>query len=267
MPANMPLTCVNALSRSNDSGSHALLAHGVVSTKSSDRRRLTPCRCWAGCNTPPGVSASEPGQPDSPPLMGVSGGICAGQRSNRTVGHMGHCLPCEALPTAWHSWQRARGDSERSRSAGGQSPRGTYLVISEKLRQRIDADESGEALPSEADLMREYDVSRNTIRRALKVLEAEGLVQSAPPGPAGGSCGGSDHRSLAERMNDLITEQSLSVGDPPYPPSEAQLCERFGASRTAVRRVLAQMEGNGLLDTVHGKGRTVRALPSRAVRP
>ncbi|GAA0668194.1 hypothetical protein GCM10009535_55060 [Streptomyces thermocarboxydovorans] len=144
------------------------------------------------------------------------------------------------------------------------SPRGTYLVISEKLRQRIDADESGEALPSEADLMREHDVSRNTIRRALKVLEAEGLVQSAP-GVGWRIVRGGDRRSLAERMSDLIIEESLSVGDP-Y-PSEAQLCERFGASRTAVRRVLAQMEGNGLLDTVHGKGRTVRALPSRAVRP
>ncbi|MDN5384161.1 winged helix-turn-helix domain-containing protein [Streptomyces sp. LB8] len=146
----------------------------------------------------------------------------------------------------------------------GASPRGTYLVISEKLRQRIKADASGEALPSEADLMREYGVSRNTVRRALKVLEADGLVRSLP-GAGWRIVRGGDRRSLAERMSDLITEESLSVGDP-Y-PSEAQLCERFGASRTAVRRVLAQMEGNGVLDTVHGKGRTVRALPTRAVRP
>jgi DNA-binding GntR family transcriptional regulator len=138
------------------------------------------------------------------------------------------------------------------------------LVISEKLRQRIKADASGEALPSEADLMREYGVSRNTVRRALKVLEADGLVRSLP-GAGWRIVRGGDRRSLAERMSDLITEESLSVGDP-Y-PSEAQLCERFGASRTAVRRVLAQMEGNGVLDTVHGKGRTVRALPTRAVRP
>jgi DNA-binding FadR family transcriptional regulator len=66
-------------------------------------------------------------------------------------------------------------------------------------------------------------------------------------------------------MIDLIAEDSLSVGDA-Y-PSEAKLCERFGSSRTAVRRVLAQMEGNGVLATVHGKGRTVLALPTRTVRP
>ncbi|MEU7302624.1 winged helix-turn-helix domain-containing protein [Streptomyces sp. NPDC007206] len=144
------------------------------------------------------------------------------------------------------------------------SPRGTYLVISEKLRKRIRADENAEVLPSEADLMREHGVGRNTVRRALKVLEAEGVLESAP-GVGWRIVRGGDRRSLAERMSDLIAEDSLSVGDP-Y-PSEAQLCDRFGASRTAVRRVLAQMEGNGLLATAHGKGRTVLALPTSAVHP
>ncbi|MFF5028557.1 GntR family transcriptional regulator [Streptomyces collinus] len=144
------------------------------------------------------------------------------------------------------------------------SPRGTYLVIAEALRKEIQAGESLDALPSEADLMRLHDVSRNTIRRALKALEAEGVVVSAP-GVGWRVLRGGDRRTLAERMNDVIAEDSLSVGDP-Y-PSEAQLCERFSVSRTAVRRVLAQMEGNGLLATVHGKGRTVRALPTPIVRP
>lgn len=144
------------------------------------------------------------------------------------------------------------------------SPRGTYLVIADALRKEIQAGEGLDALPSEADLMRLHDVSRNTIRRALKALEAEGIVVSAP-GVGWRVLRGGDRRTLAERMNDVIAEDSLSVGDP-Y-PSEARLCERFSVSRTAVRRVLAQMEGNGLLATVHGKGRTVRALPSPIVRP
>lgn len=143
------------------------------------------------------------------------------------------------------------------------SPRGTYLVISEALRNRIGEDKAADALPSEADLMSEHGVSRNTIRRALKVLEAEGVLESAP-GIGWRIVRDGDRRSLAERMADLIREDSLTVGDT-Y-PSEAKLCERFGASRTAVRRVLAQMEGNGLLATVHGKGRTVRALPTHAAR-
>ncbi|MDX2577707.1 GntR family transcriptional regulator [Streptomyces scabiei] len=143
------------------------------------------------------------------------------------------------------------------------SPRGTYLVIAETLRNEIQAEQAGDTLPSEADLMDSHHVSRNTIRRALKALEADGVVESAP-GIGWRVVREGDRRSLAERMTDVIKEDSLSVGDT-Y-PSEAKLCERFGASRTAVRRVLAHMEGNGLLATVHGKGRTVRALPTHTAR-
>ncbi len=138
------------------------------------------------------------------------------------------------------------------------SSRGTYLQISESLRQQIAAGKLDCVLPSEATLMRSHGVSRNTIRRALKALEADRIVESTP-GVGWRIVRDGDRRNLAERMTDLITENSLSVGDA-Y-PSEAKLCERFGVSRTAVRRVLAQMEGNGLLATIHGKGRTVRALP------
>ncbi|MFF0218283.1 GntR family transcriptional regulator [Streptomyces vinaceus] len=144
------------------------------------------------------------------------------------------------------------------------SPRGTYLIISEALRKGIAGGEIADALPSEADLVSAHGVARNTIRRALKVLEAEGVVESAP-GIGWRVARGGDRRSLLERMIDVITEESLAVGDA-Y-PSEAKLCDRFGVSRTAVRRAIAQMEGTGLLDTVHGKGRTVRALPASTGRP
>ncbi|MFJ2402879.1 GntR family transcriptional regulator [Streptomyces xanthochromogenes] len=143
------------------------------------------------------------------------------------------------------------------------SPRGTYLVISEALRRGIAEGEISGPLPSEADLMRSHGVARNTIRRALKVLEAEGVLESAP-GVGWCVAREGDRRSLAERMADLIIEDSLTIGDT-Y-PSEANLCERFDVSRTAVRRVLANMEGTGLLATVHGKGRTVRALPPASGR-
>ncbi|MFI7357473.1 GntR family transcriptional regulator [Streptomyces avidinii] len=144
------------------------------------------------------------------------------------------------------------------------SPRGTYLGISEALRRGIEEGEIVDALPSEADLVSLHGVSRNTIRRALKVLEAEGVLQSAP-GKGWSVARGGDRRSLVERMTDVIAEDSLAIGD--VYPSEAKLCERFEVSRTAVRRAIAQMEGTGLLDTVHGKGRTVRALPTQSGRP
>ncbi|MFF2569557.1 winged helix-turn-helix domain-containing protein [Streptomyces sp. NPDC058084] len=144
------------------------------------------------------------------------------------------------------------------------SPRGTYLVVSEALKKEVKEGRISDALPSEANLVQSYGVARNTIRRALKTLEGEGIVESAP-GVGWRVSKGGDRRSLAERMTALIAEDELAVGDT-Y-PSEAKLCERFGVSRTAVRRAIAQMEGTGVLDTVHGKGRTVRALPSSRTQP
>ncbi|WP_426363935.1 winged helix-turn-helix domain-containing protein [Streptomyces sp. E-08] len=144
------------------------------------------------------------------------------------------------------------------------SPRGTYMVIAATIRAEIEDGVIAETLPSEASLMRSQNVSRNTVRRALKMLEAEGVVESSP-GIGWRVASGEDRRPLVDRMADVIAMDSLGVGD--AFPSESMLCERFGVSRTAVRRALAQMEGNGLLDTVHGKGRTVRSLPASSARP
>lgn len=139
------------------------------------------------------------------------------------------------------------------------SPRGTYLLIADALRKEIEQGQlKGSALPSEAALMQAHDVSRNTIRRALKTLESERLITSVPG--AGWRVSRAPIPPLVERLIAVIAEDSLAVGD--RYPSEASLCERFGVSRTAVRHALAQMSGTGLLATVHGKGRTVRALPA-----
>ncbi|MFE1551415.1 GntR family transcriptional regulator [Streptomyces sp. NPDC058718] len=144
------------------------------------------------------------------------------------------------------------------------SPRGTYLLIAAAMRREIEEGEVTHALPSEARLMELHGVSRNTVRRALKALADDNLIESAP-GTGWHVASGEERRPLVERMTDVITEDSLGVGDT-Y-PSESKLCERFNVSRTSVRRALAQMEGNGLLSTVHGKGRTIRALPPSPEQP
>ncbi|MHC3816748.1 GntR family transcriptional regulator [Streptomyces sp. DT9] len=144
------------------------------------------------------------------------------------------------------------------------SPRGTYLLIADVLRKAIEQGQlKDSSLPSEAALMKAHDVSRNTIRRALKTLESERLITSVPG--AGWRVSRAPIPPLVERLIAVITEDSLAVGD--RYPSEANLCERFGVSRTAVRHALAEMGGTGLLATVHGKGRTVRALPDAREKP
>jgi GntR family transcriptional regulator len=52
-----------------------------------------------------------------------------------------------------------------------------YLDLADELRARI-ADGTPRALPSESALATELGASRVTVRRALEVLRAEGLVQS-----------------------------------------------------------------------------------------
>ncbi|MFE1380550.1 GntR family transcriptional regulator [Streptomyces sp. NPDC058740] len=152
----------------------------------------------------------------------------------------------------------------KGEAVGQAAPRGAYLSIAALIRERVGAGIYDGGVPSEADLVSELAVSRNTIRRALKVLAEEGLIVSRP-GSGWRLARGDSGRPLLQRLVDVIAEDGLAVGDP-Y-PSESNLCDRFASSRTAVRRALAQMEGKGLLDTVHGKGRMVRALPGSVGQP
>ncbi|MEV6314291.1 GntR family transcriptional regulator [Streptomyces sp. NPDC051776] len=139
------------------------------------------------------------------------------------------------------------------------SPRGTYLQISESLRQKIEGGKISEALPSEAELMRIYGVGRSTVGRALKALKAEGIIE--PVQGAGWYVTGSgDRRPLSEKVLDLFRAEGVKVGD--VFPSESELCERFGVSRTAVRSAIAQMEGRGLIEMGENRRRRIRALPA-----
>lgn len=138
------------------------------------------------------------------------------------------------------------------------SPRGTYLQISESLRQKIKKGQIGEALPSEAELMSVYGVGRSTIGRSLKVLKAEGVIESVQ-GAGWFVAGTGDRRPLVEQVTDLLRAGGVKVGD--SFPSESELCERFRVSRTAVRSAIAQMEGRGLIEMGPSRRRRVCALP------
>ncbi|MFG2299202.1 GntR family transcriptional regulator [Streptomyces sp. NPDC048603] len=143
------------------------------------------------------------------------------------------------------------------------SPRGTFLQISEALRQKITSGKIAEALPSEAELMRIYGVGRTTVGRALKVLKDDGLIESVQ-GAGWFVAGSGDRRPLVERMTDALGEEGSAVGD--TFPSESELCARYGVSRTAVRSALAQLEGRGLIAMGPKRRRVVRALPGSSGR-
>ena len=56
------------------------------------------------------------------------------------------------------------------------SPMPLWAQLVDDLRRRMAAGEFGDAFPSEMALVEEYEVSRNTVREALRRLRADGVV-------------------------------------------------------------------------------------------
>jgi DNA-binding LacI/PurR family transcriptional regulator len=55
-----------------------------------------------------------------------------------------------------------------------------YINIAETLKQRIVSDDGGGFIPSESALQTEFEVSRVTIRKSLKLLEERGYIRTVP---------------------------------------------------------------------------------------
>jgi DNA-binding GntR family transcriptional regulator len=142
---------------------------------------------------------------------------------------------------------------------------GAYRDITTALRGRITSGEfaPGSVLPSESVLCGEYRVSRNTLRRALDQLAEEGLI-AARPGrgrviladgePTAATA--PQYRAVAADLRKMIESGELRPGD--ALPSESALAERYGVSRGTARHALAELDGAGLVESVHGRGRFVR---------
>lgn len=141
---------------------------------------------------------------------------------------------------------------------------GAYMAIADAMRARIaDGDlKPGSLLPSESALCTEFQVARNTVRRALDQLAAEGLIEVHPgrgrlvamPGTQGQTV--PSYRKIAGDLRHMVESGELAPGD--ALPSEAELSETYGVSRGTARHALAELEGAGLVEAVHGKGRYVR---------
>jgi DNA-binding GntR family transcriptional regulator len=148
---------------------------------------------------------------------------------------------------------------------------GAYARIADALRERLAAGDPrpGELLPSEAALCKEYSVARNTVPRALATLESEGLIEALPGrgrvarAPSAAADSGNtppQYRKIAAILRADIAAGTLRPGD--ALPSEATLTERYGVARGTARQALAELEGAGLIESVHGKGRYVRQAPA-----
>ncbi|SPL89060.1 Transcriptional regulator, GntR family [[Actinomadura] parvosata subsp. kistnae] len=71
----------------------------------------------------------------------------------------------------------------------------------------------GERLPSERELMVQFSVSRSTVREALRVLQARGLVRSRPGDPNGAEVLPFSPAALHKSMTTLARVAELSLGE------------------------------------------------------
>lgn len=112
----------------------------------------------------------------------------------------------------------------RAPAAAGSKRIGTRVLrprqqVEEKIKSMILSGElrSGERLPPEAELARQFDVSRTTVREALRSLSTQNLIDKVP-----GAGGGSYVRSvdpaslgamLQESLHNLLALGSLSYDE------------------------------------------------------
>ncbi|MFJ4981498.1 GntR family transcriptional regulator [Streptomyces coeruleorubidus] len=147
------------------------------------------------------------------------------------------------------------------------SPRGTFLKVADAVKAQIEADPDMAELPSAAELMRDYKISRGVALRAFGVLQKDGVAEPVPGGRWRVVRAGerTDRRPLEERIVDVITDERLKVGA--AFPSASVLAERFGVSRPTVTKALDKLEAAGVLASGgQGRVRTVRAVPIREER-
>lgn len=88
--------------------------------------------------------------------------------------------------------------------------------VEERIRSMILSGELGigDRLPSEAELARQFMVSRTTIREALRSLQAQNLIEKVPGARGGSFVQNVDHRSLGalvqESLHNLLQLGSLA---------------------------------------------------------
>ena len=90
-----------------------------------------------------------------------------------------------------------------------------YERVVEQIESAISKRElrPGDRLPSERELMLTFEVSRSTIREALRVLESTGLVRSRPGDPRGPEVLQASPAILTKTVNRLVRLDTIALSE------------------------------------------------------
>lgn len=91
----------------------------------------------------------------------------------------------------------------------------SFDVVVEQLRQRIvsGALKPGDRLPSERDMAAQFEVSRNMVREALRMLESYGMVELRSGALGGAFIASGRTEFLARGLSDIISVGGFSLSD------------------------------------------------------
>lgn len=142
-----------------------------------------------------------------------------------------------------------------------------YQQVADTIRRRIasGAIPPGHAVPSEHQIVDEFEVSRITASKALRLLRDEGLVYTVrgrgsfvgPEGSPIAAAPGSRYQQIAGKIVERIRAGELK---PDLPiPSESTLMQQFGAAKGTVRQAVALLRDEGWVFTVPMRGTYVSA--------
>jgi DNA-binding GntR family transcriptional regulator len=135
------------------------------------------------------------------------------------------------------------------------------MQIADKIRQQIASGDlsAGSALPSEKVLAAEFQVTRQTVRRAVRLLKEEGVVYSSQGrgtfvGPEGAPQAPRRVPRYQQIANELIAQIKAGDYQPNRPiPSESTLVQRFEVAPGTVRQALAYLREQRWVFTVPQK--------------
>lgn len=153
--------------------------------------------------------------------------------------------------------QRTTGDRSALPETGSAKIIGRRVMrprqqVEEQVRSAILSGElsSGERLPAEAELARQFNVSRTTVREALRSLTTQNLIFKTPGAKGGSFVSTVDYQSLgtvlADSMHNLLTLGSIEIDEVAH---VRQLLEVPSARLAAEHRSEADLEElRGIVD-------------------
>ena len=124
-------------------------------------------------------------------------------------------------------------------------------LMASDIRKRIVTGElhEGDSLPPESDLMQQYNVSRPTLREALRILETESLIAVRRGGIGGAVVKRPMLDTTARHFGLILQDRGASVSDVYKarmviePPAMGDLAKRVNAKQLAdIKRRLAQAD-------------------------